>query len=492
MARIKPKIFKTGKSILLVDDKEDYRDMTAAIIQREGHEVVTAASGEEGLELLKERYFDLLLLDYYMPGGMSGEETVIELRKFNPYIQVVLQTGYAGENPPREMLKRLDIQGYHDKSDGPENLLMWIDIGLKAAFTVQHLNKSRQSLRYILDITPELHKIQQLQELLQGILLQVSGLLGIMNTFIAIFPNYNFDNLEKVNTSGFIALIEETGLLIKVSTGRFSNNKNIDLSNNAVEVKIIQEALNDKDIKITESMTIIPLCIGEEILGVIYLEQSVNLKQDIELLNIFANQAAVAIQNTRLYEMATLDPLTGVYVRRFFDQCILRELRTALRLNQALSLIMLDLNNLKKINDMHGHLAGDQILSLIGRILKESTRSSDFPCRYGGDEFTILLTNTTIKKSQIVVNRILEKVKDQRIEDSTEQLPIEISIGVSGIVSPKFNNNDTPHPIPNIYFEKLAKKMFKDSDTMLYKSKKDLNNRVHYNSEIKWPKLDKF
>ena len=133
-------------------------------------------------------------------------------------------------------------------------------------------------------------------------------------------------------------------------------------------------------------------------------------KEDIELLNIFANQAAVAIQNTQLYEMATLDPLTGLFVRRFFDQCILRELRTALRSNQPISLIILDLDNLKKINDFYGHLVGDQVLSSIGKVLKESTRSSDFACRYGGDEFTILLTNTSIEKSQIVVNRFLEKI----------------------------------------------------------------------------------
>lgn len=492
MARIKPIIKKTGKSILLIDDQEDYRNTTASIIHREGHEIVTAASGEEGLKLLKERYFDLLLLDYFMPGGLSGEETVIELRKFNPFIQIILQTGYAGENPPREMLKKLDIQGYHDKSDGPENLLMWIDIGIKSAFTVQHLNRSRQSLRYILDITPELHKIQQLEELLQGILLQVSGLLGIMNTFIAIFPDGELNSKKIDNTQGFIALIEETGLLIKVATGRFSKIKSIDFNNNNINSKIIQEALNQKEIKIVENMTIIPLCIGEESLGVIYLEQSVNLKEDIDLLNIFANQAAVAIQNTRLYEMATLDPLTGLYVRRFFDQCLLRELRTALRSNQALTLIMIDLNNLKTLNDIHGHLAGDQALTIIGKILNRVTRSTDYPCRYGGDEFTILLTNTSIDKSKIVVNRIIDQLKEQLVQSSKCQVSIKISIGISGIKSSEFKNDELPHPVPNEYFDKIAKKLIKSSDTMLYKAKGDKENSLaFYDTEIKWPAFKK-
>jgi GGDEF domain-containing protein len=98
-------------------------------------------------------------------------------------------------------------------------------------------------------------------------------------------------------------------------------------------------------------MTIIPLCIGEEILGIIYLEEHVFLKQNLELLNIFANQAAIATQNTFLYEMATMDPLTGVYTRRFFDNCLQRELRTALRLKKELTLLMLDMNKLKWLND---------------------------------------------------------------------------------------------------------------------------------------------
>ena len=127
--------------ILLIDDQQDYLQSTTTLLEREGHEVVGVTSGEEGLELLRKDHFDLLLVDYYMPGGMTGEEVVNELRKFNRHTQVVLQTGYAGEHPPREMLRKLDIQGYHDKTDGPEKLLMWVEIGLKAARTVQLLSK---------------------------------------------------------------------------------------------------------------------------------------------------------------------------------------------------------------------------------------------------------------------------------------------------------------------------------------------------------------
>jgi len=61
--------------------------------------------------------------------GMTGEQVVTALRQFNPHVQIILQTGYASECPPREMLHRLDIQGYFDKSEGPDKLLLWVDVG---------------------------------------------------------------------------------------------------------------------------------------------------------------------------------------------------------------------------------------------------------------------------------------------------------------------------------------------------------------------------
>src|SRR5262252_6280126 len=181
----------TGYTILLTDDNLDYLQVTKRLLEREGHTVLTASAGQEALEILKRDRIDLLLLDYYMP-GMTGEQVVTELRRWNPYVQVILQTGYASEQPPRELLRRLDIQGYYDKSEGPDKLLLWTEVGLKAAYSIQLLNKSRQGLRYVLEVTPELHKLQSLTELLRGILLQVTGLLGAANSFLASAVRHPF------------------------------------------------------------------------------------------------------------------------------------------------------------------------------------------------------------------------------------------------------------------------------------------------------------
>ncbi len=111
MARKNKTSEMSGYTILLVDDNLEYREATRFLLEHEGHTVLTAENGPDALATIKENPVDLLLLDYYMP-GMTGEDVVHALRQFNPTVQVILQTGYASEQPPRELLRRLDIQGY--------------------------------------------------------------------------------------------------------------------------------------------------------------------------------------------------------------------------------------------------------------------------------------------------------------------------------------------------------------------------------------------
>src|ERR1043166_7918348 len=118
---------RSGHTILVVDDQEEVLESLRSLLKREGHEVLTAASGEGALEVFKEHEVHLLLVDYFMP-RMNGEELIREIRKFDPYVQIILQTGYSGEKPASKMITELDIQGYHDKADGPEKLLLWVRV----------------------------------------------------------------------------------------------------------------------------------------------------------------------------------------------------------------------------------------------------------------------------------------------------------------------------------------------------------------------------
>jgi signal transduction histidine kinase len=130
----------SGHAILVVDDQADTTESVRTLLEHEGHRVLTASSAFEALEMLGQADLHLLIVDYFMP-RMTGAELVQRVRTVDPYVQIILQTGYAGDHPPRTLLAALDIQGYHDKTDGPERLLLWVDVALKAHRMITELRE---------------------------------------------------------------------------------------------------------------------------------------------------------------------------------------------------------------------------------------------------------------------------------------------------------------------------------------------------------------
>jgi signal transduction histidine kinase len=126
---------------MVVDDQQETLASVKLVLEREGHQVLLTDGGTRALELFGRHHVDLLLVDYFMP-RMTGEELVAEVRKVDRDVQIVLQTGYAGEKPPLEMLQKLDIQGYHDKSAGPDGLLLWVGVALKTAAQLRRVREA--------------------------------------------------------------------------------------------------------------------------------------------------------------------------------------------------------------------------------------------------------------------------------------------------------------------------------------------------------------
>jgi signal transduction histidine kinase len=129
--------------VLVVDDQEETLVSVRTLLEREGHRILTAESGEQALDILRTNDVHVIVVDHCMP-RMNGAQLVREVRRFDPYVQIILQTGYAGEQPPREMLAELDIQGYHDKTDDPQRLLLWVDVALKTHRLLLTLRRREQ------------------------------------------------------------------------------------------------------------------------------------------------------------------------------------------------------------------------------------------------------------------------------------------------------------------------------------------------------------
>ena len=494
MARKFHDIAKSGRTILLVDDNREYLEATRLVLEREGHVVMTAESGEEALAVARSSDVDLMLLDYFMP-GMTGEEVLVELRKFNPGLQVILQTGYASENPSRELLKRLDIQGYFDKSEGPESLLLWTDVGLKTAASLRLLEKSRAGLGYILSATPELCKIQPIESLLHAFLWRISGLLGAVNAFPSVARNgadAAADGADVVNggipvVDAFLAMPGDDGhLAIRAGVGRFTARESLAEEILEKYADRVHAAVGSGSLDSVTGATIVPLKAGNLIVGVVYLEKELPHPADRELLLVFANQAAVAIQNAQLYEMATVDPLTGTFVRRFFSQCVLRSLKSASRSLKPVGIIMVDMDNMKPINDTAGHLAGDRALVELALVLKDSIRSSDFIGRFGGDEFSILLPDSSFEGVNLVAARILESLENRDFSYPGGSIPLKVSIGIALLEPPESVFEQASQG----FWQALSEYVQNEADLSLYEAKRGGKGCAGQPRIIAWPAAD--
>jgi len=176
------------------------------------------------------------------------------------------------------------------------------------------------------------------------------------------------------------------------------------------------------------------------------------------------------LRNALLYkqavEKAYHDPLTGLNNRAAFDKSIEQEVDLATRHNHSLSLMMLDLDRFKQINDNYGHIVGDTVLKGFADCIMECMRSSDIVFRYGGEEFVILLRNTKIVGAKLLAERMRKNVEDMKFDYNNIKINISVSIGLA-----EFQEGD----------DRLT--LVERADTLLYKAKEMGRNRVVVENE---------
>ncbi|MBZ9749556.1 diguanylate cyclase [Deinococcus sp. HMF7604] len=420
MARLSRAQASTGHTVLVVDDDAELRATVERLLRSCGHEVLSAESGEEALRLVAQHDIHLMLLDYFM-AGMTGEDVVRELRARGYGLQVVLQTGYASERPPRDMLRDLDIQGYHDKSEGPDKLLVWVDAALKAHRHMRAITASRDGLNHILQAAPQLHRLQSLDDLLRGILLQLQGILGFSGACVAVLPDGRDPALSAAPAQTFE---------VRVATGRFEGRQWPDLTD--FERAAVAEAARRGKPSRTP-LTALPLQAGDRNVGVVLvdLEPPAAAAADLTLLEVFAAQAAVAIQNVQLFELATTDDLTGLMNRRAWAGRLDEALRLGARHAHPTSILLIDVDHFKRVNDTYGHLAGDALLRLLGAALREQVRATDLAGRYGGEELAVLLPHTGPEGARILAERLREHIAALRLPWDGQEVRVTASIGVA-------------------------------------------------------------
>ena len=212
---------------------------------------------------------------------------------------------------------------------------------------------------------------------------------------------------------------------------------------------------------------LVPLMMRDRNIGTIFLQDCVTPRQwsidNTALFGSLADQLAIAIENADLHEekkmQAVTDGLTGIANRRHFTDVYNKEFERAKRYAETLSLIVVDLDFLKKINDTYGHQAGDEAIKAIGAVLSNSCRSVDLAARYGGEEFCLLLPNTDIDEAEQIAERLRGLISETIIEGPGK---ITASLGVANF--PRHANE--------------PEELFEAADAALYTAKANGRNKV--------------
>lgn len=209
-----------------------------------------------------------------------------------------------------------------------------------------------------------------------------------------------------------------------------------------------------------------------EVLGAVFISRKKKLEFNDEhknLANVLIQQAAKAITYStnlkRINELAIKDGLSGLYNHRHFKEMLSNFVARALRYSEDLSVVIVDIDNFKMINDEHGHQAGDVIINETGKLIASSIREIDIAARYGGDEFAIVLPKTNESGASYVTEKLVKRIEASKILNS-EKVNITFSIGISSFPKNAMTQDG----------------LIEKADTALYEAKnRGKNQTVHFN-----------
>lgn len=222
----------------------------------------------------------------------------------------------------------------------------------------------------------------------------------------------------------------------------------------------------------TEELVVVPLKAKDKVNGIILADNFITrkpiTKDDIRMLIMLANQAGLAIENSQLYEKtvlrAHLDSLTELWNHGHFQYILQAELDKAKANRNPLTMMMIDIDDFKVYNDRLGHQSGDRILKELAVLLKDQSRKMDFACRYGGEEFTVILPQTDKNESYVIAERLRQDIEKHIFfhEDILPGKKLTVSIGLASFPE----NGSSPS------------ELISASDKMLYEAKHKGKNKT--------------
>lgn len=424
-------------TILIVEEDKYFRETFSALLTADGYCVETASSADEALRMIRKNDYKLVVTDLNL-GDQHGLKILAAVKRKDPASYVIVVTGHADVETARQALKN----GASDYLIKPIN-----------SDEFRHIVSQCLEQRRLLD------ENQELKELVN--LYQVSQTIANCLELDRIYPLMIETLAKEIGVERGLGYFSEGGRLklrdvkgvdeVKAALLGEMILAKCDRSEKGETIFLLKEFLppDDFGLQVTQA-----LCLGLRhkgaLHGVIILLNDPGLPFPVDFnrknVTFLLDQTALAVENAARYHFAKdllyVDELTGLNNYRYLDVVLDRELRRLERYGSELSVLFLDLDNFKLVNDSHGHLVGSNTLKEVGTLLRRSVRDVDAVIRYGGDEFTVVLIETGLEGAAIVAERIRAMVEHYTF-GRQEGLNIKLTLSLGYACSPIDARNKT-------------------------------------------------
>jgi diguanylate cyclase (GGDEF)-like protein len=423
--------------ILVVDDDRFFRQLCADILSGDGFRTLAVEDGHQAIEALKtnvDEPFQLVLTDLVMP-GIDGLEVVKQVKTHAPSTDVIVITSQATVDTAVAALKG-GASDYITKPFNHDDFLFTVNRVVEQRRVFEENKELRQLLRLFevsrtMSMTLDIDKLHEFA--LQSLVKELRGVIGLSLFFQR--------DLRSVEMKAACGLEDEPArrLAGRIGEQYFTELAHLAQSRDGAKVKPVR-GVGEPVPSQVRTVLQIPIRSQHFPTGVcvVFSEHSKSAYGRTELQNatFIGEQASIAFDNAAKYldarEQAYIDDLTKLYNARYLDLVLDREIRRADRYKSTVSVLFLDLDLFKRVNDVHGHLMGSRVLVEVADVLRRCVREIDTIIRYGGDEYTVVLSDTDRKGAYVVAERIRKGIEAHRfLKDAGLDVPLTACIGVA-------------------------------------------------------------